>query len=293
MPELPEVETTLRGIQPKILHQVIQGITIRHTQLRWPVTPKIKSKTLNQVIQAVERRGKYLLLRLKNGTLLIHLGMSGKLRILPKDTPAQKHDHIDLIFSHDILRFTDPRRFGAFLWVEGDPSQHMLLKRLGVEPLTTAFNGRYLKQQAQRRVLAVKLFIMDNQVVVGVGNIYANEALFLAKIHPQTSVSSLDLAECNRLARAIKQVLRSAIRAGGTTLRDFSDSQGNPGYFSQDLQVYGRQNLPCFNCARPLALIKLGQRATVFCPSCQVITASPPSYSKAVHVRNAKSNISN
>jgi formamidopyrimidine-DNA glycosylase len=270
MPELPEVETTMNGIRPFILHQKVVDIEIRHFQLRWPVPKNLKKVLTGQIVTAVLRRGKYLLLTTKTGTLIIHLGMSGSLRILPVATLAKKHDHIDLIFAnHQCLRFTDPRRFGAVLWTADDPSQHILISHLGPEPLSPAFTAQYLWQLAQGRKAPVKTFIMDGQTVVGVGNIYASEALFLAGIHPKKAAGKISIADYKKLVLAIKQVLRAAIKQGGTTLKDFVNSEGKKGYFKVHLQVYGRGGEPCLTCGNKLKDLRLGQRNTVFCSRCQ------------------------
>lgn len=270
MPELPEVETTLRGIQPHIEGQQISKITVRHHQLRWPIPRHLNQLLQNKVIHQVQRRAKYLLLDLQIGTLILHLGMSGSLKILSHATPAQKHDHIDFeLKNKKILRFTDPRRFGAVLWTEDDPMMHALLKNLGPEPLSKEFSGRYLWQRAQKKQTNIKSFIMNNKIVVGVGNIYAAEALFLAKLHPQRAVNTMTQDQFEQLAKAIKVILRQSIKKGGTTLKDFVDSNGQPGYFSQSLKVYGRVGLACEVCGTKLQSARLGQRSTVFCVKCQ------------------------
>lgn len=268
MPELPEVETTLRGIEPHLMNQSITRVTIRHYGLRWPIAPNIQKILTGQQIIELSRRGKYLLLHLTRGILIIHLGMSGRLSILSPNIAPQKHDHVDVILSNQaLLRFTDPRRFGAFLWT--DTLAHPLLAHLGVEPLTQDFSGAYLFARAQKKTLPVKTFIMDQKIVVGVGNIYANEALFLAGIHPQAVTKNISIERYCALVKIIKQVLRRAITQGGTTLKDFLNSEGKPGYFSQQLHVYGRAQLPCTRCQTLLEAVMLGQRNTVFCPHCQ------------------------
>ncbi len=270
MPELPEVETTLWGIYPHIQAQRIKDVIIRHPRLRWPIPHQIGSKLIGNKIEQIQRRAKYLLLTVGKGTLIIHLGMSGRLRILTKSIPPQKHDHIDIVFSnHKILRFTDPRRFGAFLWTEQAIHLHSLLKNLGPEPLEKSFTSRYLLQQAQDRKIPIKSFIMDNKIVVGVGNIYAAEALFLAKINPLKPVKNITLIEFTRLVTAIKKILRLAIKQGGTTVKDFVNSEGKPGYFSQYLKVYGRAGMPCVSCQTILQSVRIGQRSTVYCGRCQ------------------------
>lgn len=272
MPELPEVETTLRGISSYIILQRIVCVTVRQPKLRWPIPKNLASLLKTQTITELSRRGKYLLLKTKTGTLLIHLGMSGSLCIKPKNTPYKKHDHVDIEFANQlILRFTDPRRFGAILWIENDVAQHVLLKNLGKEPLDPTCNGNYLWQKAQRRNVQVKIFIMDNKVLTGVGNIYATEALFLAGIHPTTSVKQLSKQQFELLAKAIKKILRLAIKQGGTTLRDFLHSEGKPGYFINSLQAYGRNNLTCFRCNTKIESIRIGQRNSYFCRKCQPI----------------------
>lgn len=269
MPELPEVETTRRGIAPHVLGKRIRQIRVRQPRLRWPVPDDIHQAEGRQ-IQAVERRGKYLLLRLRNGTLLIHLGMSGSLRLVGADEPPLLHDHVDLLCSDGTcLRYCDPRRFGAWLWTTAPPLHHPLLAALGPEPLTDAFSGAYLTQRAAGRTVPVKTFLMDSHVVVGVGNIYANEALFRAGIHPRRAAGNIHGDRYESLVQAVKQVLTAAIALGGTTLRDFVGGDGKPGYFQQTLNVYGRGGEPCRQCGHRLQEIRLAQRATVFCKTCQ------------------------
>lgn len=269
MPELPEVETTLRGIYPSLLGQQVTQVILRQTKLRWPIPSKLKKILLDQTINSIRRRGKYLLLDFAHGTLILHLGMSGRLRILSEHLPPKKHDHADFHFSNGILlRLTDPRRFGAILWSD-NPDHHPLLRSLGPEPLTDAFDGTYLTQRAKGRKLPVKSFIMDSRIVTGVGNIYAAEALFRAGIHPGQAAGAITLKSYAALAQAIKQVLQHAIKKGGTTLKDFMKSDGSPGYFSIELQVYGRGGEPCVKCGQPLAEMRIGQRSTVFCKQCQ------------------------
>ena len=243
---------------------------LRQRALRWPVPRNLHALLAGQHVQSVERRGKYVLLGLERGTLLIHLGMSGHLRLLPAHTPPGKHDHVDIVIrGGKALRLTDPRRFGAILWVEGDPLRHKLLARLGPEPLGKGFSGEYLYQKSRHRKAPIKSFLMDAHVVVGVGNIYANEALFLAGIRPTRAAGRLSLAQCQSLSKAIKAVLKKAIAAGGTTLRDFLSAAGSKGYFQQRLQVYGRGGETCYRCQGLLREERLGQRSTVFCPHCQ------------------------
>ncbi len=270
MPELPEVETIRCGIEPFIKGRRVTQVIVRTPRLRWPVPVDLASRLCGETIQGVERRAKYLLLRTEVGTLLIHLGMSGFLRVLQPLQPPGKHDHADVVFDGGIcLRLNDVRRFGALLWLDGDPRQHSLLADLGPEPLSAELTGDYLYQRSQGRRLAVKPFIMDSKVVVGVGNIYANESLFRAGIDPSRAAGRLSLARYQRLVQVIRQVLQEAIAAGGTTLRDFSDQDGRPGYFAQQLQVYGRAGKPCSICGQAIVKIQLGQRSTYFCRQCQ------------------------
>lgn len=268
MPELPEVETTRRGIAPWMLHQRITAVKVRHRQLRWEVPEEVMSLR-NQSVLDVERRGKFLLITVPRGQMLLHLGMSGSLRVLPRAMPPGPHDHVDFLLDNDrLVRFNDPRRFGALLWTP-TPGEHALLSRLGPEPLSDIFNGDYLYQRSRGRRISVKPFIMTNGVVVGVGNIYAQESLFMAGIHPGRQAGRIGRDRYERLAQAIKQVLAKAINAGGTTLRDFTRTDGNPGYFSQSLAVYGRADKPCQQCGQPLKSDRHGQRSTVWCSHCQ------------------------
>ena len=270
MPELPEVETTRRGIAPKILGQTITAVLIRQPKLRWPVTASLAEELPGLCFRNIDRRGKYLLLDAEQGVLLIHLGMSGSLRIVPLGTAANKHDHIDILFSNNIvLRYTDPRRFGCMLWVTQPVLQHPLLENLGPEPLSDEFDGRYLKAQGRGKKIAVKNFIMDSSVVVGIGNIYANEALFNAAIRPSCQAGKISITRYRFLVEQLKSVLQDAIHVGGTTLRDFTGSDGKPGYFKQSLKVYGRGGEPCIQCDRVLTEIRIGQRSTVYCKHCQ------------------------
>lgn len=271
MPELPEVETTKAGIIPIALSQTISKIIIRAPKLRWPIPKNIAKNLPGQVVRSIERRAKYLLLNFDTGTLIIHLGMSGRLRIMNTDTPAEKHDHVDICFSNgNYLRYTDPRRFGAILWTDRSALEHKLLIDLGPEPLTTAFTGKHLWQQAQNKKLPVKAFIMDAKVVVGVGNIYASEALFAAKIDPRKPAQQVTAEQYIELAKHIKRILKAAIAQGGTTLKDFYTAEGKPGYFSQKLQAYGRDKEPCMVCSTPIASVVIGQRNTFYCPKCQL-----------------------
>lgn len=270
MPELPEVETTRNGIMPYLLNQTINKIIIRENRFRLPVPEHLSRHCAKQKILAIKRRAKYLLLQLEQGHLLIHLGMSGHLRIVDATVPIQKHDHIDLILNNElILRFSDPRRFGIFTYLEEDPANHTLIKSLGPEPLTEAFNALYLAQKIQNRKKPIKAVIMDNHVVVGVGNIYATEGLFRAKIHPARPAHTLNKSELEALVYFINEVLQEAITQGGTTLKDFYGFDGKPGYFRLALQAYGRYQEPCFLCTTPLESLIIGGRSSVFCPECQ------------------------
>ena len=270
MPELPEVETSRCGIEPHIINQVVDSIIIRQSKLRWPIPDAIHAM-VGETITAVKRRGKYLLLVTEKGSAIIHLGMSGSLRIFAEFSEPQKHDHVDILFRNKTcLRYTDPRRFGAVLWTPADPLAHPLLAKLGPEPLLTDFNPDYLFQRTQKSQKAVKAFIMDSHIVVGVGNIYATVALFDAGIHPVRAAKTLSIAEIKQLVGSIKRILKQAIKQGGTTLRDFQSSDGKPGYFKQQLRVYGRAGLACKQCAALLQKIQIGQRTTVYCPDCQV-----------------------
>ncbi|MFZ2160842.1 MAG: bifunctional DNA-formamidopyrimidine glycosylase/DNA-(apurinic or apyrimidinic site) lyase [Sideroxyarcus sp.] len=270
MPELPEVETTLRGIEPHLSGQQVKDVIIRNSRLRWPIPENLPRLLRGQTMRGLQRRAKYLLIAFDHGTLILHLGMSGSLRILPSGTPAAKHDHFDLVLnSGQLLRLRDPRRFGAVLWHEGNVAQHPLLAALGPEPLEAAFDDEYLHRATRSRKAAIKPVIMDSHLVVGVGNIYANEALFRAGIRPQLAANKLSPARCRRLAQNIREVLLEAIRQGGSTLRDFVHSDGSSGYFQQNYFVYGRTGEPCRICGTPIKQIKQGQRSTFYCPVCQ------------------------
>ncbi len=271
MPELPEVETTRRGIAPHITGRRVIRVVVRESRLRWPVPPELEQQLPGQTIDSVERRGKYLLLGTNRGTLILHLGMSGSLRLLDSGEPPRRHDHLDILFEGDrCLRLRDPRRFGAALWTETDPQRHERLANLGPEPLDNGFNGDHLYSRARGRRIAIKPFIMDSRVVVGVGNIYACESLFMAGIHPLRPAGRISRKRCKRLASAIQHTLRRAIAAGGTTLRDFLSSEGRPGYFRQQLQVYGRPGEPCLRCHNPIRQIQQAQRSTFYCSRCQI-----------------------
>ncbi|MDX1735087.1 MAG: bifunctional DNA-formamidopyrimidine glycosylase/DNA-(apurinic or apyrimidinic site) lyase [Halioglobus sp.] len=269
MPELPEVETTRRGIEPHCIGRRVEAVIVRQPSLRWPVPPDLPQRLRGLEVEAVDRRAKYLLLRTRDGTLMIHLGMSGSLRLVPATEQPATHDHIDLILSGgSCLRFNDPRRFGSFHWLRpGEPVP--LLDHLGPEPLSADFDGAYLYGLSRGRRGPVKNFIMDGKVVVGVGNIYASEALFLAGIRPDRAAGRVSRARYERLSEEIKRVLTSAITQGGTTLRDFVGGDGKPGYFAQQLRVYGRAGEPCRRCGAPLREVRLGQRSSVYCVACQ------------------------
>ena len=269
MPELPEVETTRRGIAPHIEQQTVTGLIVRQRQLRWPI-PSSLSAIRGAQIESVARRAKYLLIYTSTGTAIVHLGMSGSLRIVDAGEPVRKHDHVDIVLQDgQCLRFHDPRRFGAILWTKKDPLKHKLIEPLGPEPLGDDFTGEYLFALSRKRRMAVKAFIMDSRIVVGVGNIYASEALFLAGIRPSSPAGRISQKRYIQLASSIRQVLATAIGMGGTTLRDFINPEGNPGYFKQSLNVYGRAGEPCPQCGKPIKSAIIGQRNTFFCTTCQ------------------------
>jgi len=269
MPELPEVETTRRGVEPYLCNQTIQQVIVREHRLRWPVPPDLNSRLSGLVVRHVGRRAKYLLIEFDSGYLLIHLGMSGSLRLVEPGTPPEKHDHIDFILQDRILRYHDPRRFGAVLWHMGPLEFHPLLKNLGPEPLDAEFDGERLYQSTRGKKGAIKQLLMNNHLVVGIGNIYANETLFDAAIHPTRSGQSLSRAECTLLVDMIKQTLLRSIAAGGSTLRDFVGADSKPGYFQQSYKVYGRAGLPCPRCGTPIYQMRQGQRSSYYCPLCQ------------------------
>ncbi len=269
MPELPEVETTRRGVAPYLVGQRVRAAVLRRPDLRWPIAPEIAVELPGQAIEAVNRRAKYLLIQVGTGSALLHLGMSGSLRVLPQDTPPGRHDHVDLrLDSGRVLRFHDPRRFGCLLWQPAG-TLHPLLADLGPEPLDDAFDGACLWRASRGRRAPVKTFLMDQSVVVGVGNIYAAEALFRAGIAPVRPAGKVSRERYAALARAVKLTLAQAIARGGTTLRDFSAPDGGAGYFAQELAVYGRAGLHCHACGSVLRSATLGQRASVWCPRCQ------------------------
>lgn len=268
MPELPEVETTARGIAPHIEGQSITAMTVRDRRLRWPIPVGMEDQVAGQTVRHVRRRAKYLLLALERGTLILHLGMSGSLRITPREAPPEKHDHYDLAFEQILLRYRDPRRFGMCDYLEDPPETHRLLVDLGPEPFDSTFDGQWLYARSRGRKGPVKVFIMNASVVTGVGNIYANEALFRAGILPSRAAGRISLARYEMLARHIQAVLAEAISAGGTTLRDFVSETGRPGYFRTALKVYDRAGEPCPCGKATVRQCVIGQRSTFFC-ECQ------------------------
>ena len=270
MPELPEVETTRRGILAALRGKRVTAMVLREPRLRWPVDRTLVTSLPGQRVRDVRRRAKYLLIELERGTLIAHLGMSGSLRVLAPETPLLAHDHYDLLLdSGRCLRFNDPRRFGSLVWAAGDPGQHALLKDLGPEPLEGAFNVDYLAGKARRRKVAIKQFLMDQKVVVGVGNIYASEALFRAGISPRRAAGRVARARLEALVESVRGVLGDAIHQGGTTLRDYVNAEGTPGYFRQELYVYERAGKPCRRCGTAVRQLVQGQRSTYYCPGCQ------------------------
>lgn len=271
MPELPEVETTRRGIAPHVVGKKVLRVTVRDARLRWRVPPALVRALPGQSIHRVERRAKYLLLAAEAGTVILHLGMSGSLRLAPAGQQAGKFDHVDIVLDDGAsLRLRDPRRFGAVLWTTADPARHKLLAHLGPEPLGPDFDGDHLYRWSRGRTRAIRDLLLDGRIVAGIGNIYANEALFAAGIRPARAAGRLTRAECARLARALRATLKRAIRAGGTTLRDFRGGDDRAGYFQLALKAYGRDGLPCPTCARPIRLRRLGQRSAFYCARCQI-----------------------
>jgi formamidopyrimidine-DNA glycosylase len=268
MPELPEVEVTRRGLEPHLSGRVISAVEVRQPLLRWPVSKAVHSLA-GRTVRGVRRRGKYLLVDCGDGHLILHLGMSGSLRMLPPGTPAEKHDHFDLVLGDRVLRLRDPRRFGAVLWTTDAVDAHPLIAGLGVEPLSQALNAACLHQITRAHRTAIKLFLMDGRRIVGVGNIYASESLFRARINPRKSARRLSAEQSVRLAKAIKDTLNAAIKAGGSTLRDFVGAEGNAGYMQNRFWVYDREGKPCRRCRTPIKRIVQGQRSTFFCPTCQ------------------------
>jgi formamidopyrimidine-DNA glycosylase len=270
LPELPEVETTRRGLAPYVRGRRIAALAIYEPRLRWPVPRDLPKKVAGQRILRIGRRAKYLLLGLESGTLLLHLGMSGNLRAVPADTPRRAHDHFDLMLDSGLaVRFNDPRRFGSLLYAGADPRAHPLLAQLGPEPLAAAFDPDYLWRITRGRRVAIKQLLLNSRLVAGVGNIYASEALFRARIRPQRQARTLSRADAARLVRGVRAVLRQAIRSGGTTLRDYLGADGAPGYFRQRLYVYERRGQPCRRCRTPVRMLTQGQRSSYYCPSCQ------------------------
>ena len=295
MPELPEVEITRRGLLP-LLNQTVANVVIRNASMRWPIPAHLPETLINQKLLSLKRRAKYILAdfgamsgeeNIKSGTLLLHLGMSGRISLLDRNYPPEKHDHFDVAFTNgSVLRLRDPRRFGAVLWAGLEPNapghllssslrefdspcNHALLASLGPEPLDDIFNAKYLHQQLKSRSAAIKIAIMDSHLVVGVGNIYASESLFRARIHPETPAKNLTIKQCEKLVSEIRDTLNAALEAGGSSLRDFFGVDGNIGYFQQEYFAYGRTDEPCKVCAKPIKCIRLGQRSTFFCQSCQ------------------------
>jgi len=268
MPELPEVEVTRRGLAPHLIGRVISAVAVREPRLRWPIPRSVRALAGKQV-RAVRRRGKYLLVDCGDGHLILHLGMSGSLRLVPPGTPAGKHDHFDLLLGEKCLRLRDPRRFGAVLWTSRSPDAHPLLAHLGVEPLSRALTGAHLYRLSRALRIPVKQFLMDAKRVVGVGNIYASESLFRAGIDPRSRAGKISLQKYEKLVAAIKVTLRAAIKAGGSSLRDFVGSDGASGYFQNRVLVYDRGGMPCRRCRTPIKRIVQGARATYFCASCQ------------------------
>ncbi|HLW03943.1 MAG TPA: bifunctional DNA-formamidopyrimidine glycosylase/DNA-(apurinic or apyrimidinic site) lyase [Azoarcus sp.] len=269
MPELPEVETTRRGIGPLLTGRFASGCVVRNGRMRLPVPTDLHEHIVGRRLEAVERRAKYLLLRFANGTVIVHLGMSGSLRIVPVEEAPGAHDHVDLVFGEHVLRMRDPRRFGLVVWHPGDPANHPLLAKLGCEPLEERFDGEWLFASTRGVKAAIKLALMDGRRLVGVGNIYASESLFRARIHPLTPAGRLGRQRCERLAEAIRATLTAAIEAGGSTLRDFVGGDGRAGYFQQQYFVYGREGEPCRVCDRTIRRTIIGQRSTFWCPRCQ------------------------
>ena len=279
MPELPEVEITRRGLLP-LLNQTVKNVVIRNASMRWPIPAHLPKTLKNQKLISLNRRAKYILAtfqneKLEHGTLLLHLGMSGHISLLDRNYPPEKHDHFDIEFqrsdgkSGQILRLNDPRRFGAVLWAGLEANKHALLQPLGLEPLSDEFNEKYLHENIRTRSAAIKTTIMDGHLVVGVGNIYASESLFRARINPQLAANKVSLAKCKQLADEIKNTLNDALKAGGSSLRDFVKTDGTPGYFQQEYFVYGRTGEPCKVCGKPIKTVRLGQRSTFYCKVCQ------------------------
>jgi len=270
VPELPEVETTKRGIAGALLGHRVSNAAVRDRRLRWPIPANFESTVHGQTVRSVERRAKYILVGFDNGSLILHLGMSGSLRLVQPGTPPRPHDHWDLeLDSGWVLRFHDPRRFGSLHWTEGDPAKHPLLAKLAPEPLSDVFDAEYLYRATRKRSVAIKQLLMNSSIVVGVGNIYASEALFRAGVAPRRRARRITKAEAAKLVAAVKQVLEAAIKIGGTTLRDYLDPDGSPGYFRQKLFVYERADSACRICQSTVKHFTQGQRSTYWCPTCQ------------------------
>ena len=270
MPELPEVESTRRDLAREVAGRVIDRVLVRDRRLRWPVPAELPRRLAGCTIGEVRRRAKYLLIGTGNGTVLVHLGMSGSLRLLDAHTTPGLHDHIDVILDDGrCLRYHDPRRFGCWLWTESDPARHRLLAHLGPEPLGPEFDGTRLHERLRGRTAPIKNLLMDSRIVAGVGNIYANEALFIAGIDPRRAGGRVARRRVDRLVCAVREVLAVAVDAGGTTLRDYTRTDGASGEFTDWLNVYGRDGEPCPSCAAPIARTTLGQRTTWFCRRCQ------------------------
>ncbi|OOF67897.1 bifunctional DNA-formamidopyrimidine glycosylase/DNA-(apurinic or apyrimidinic site) lyase [Rodentibacter caecimuris] len=268
MPELPEVETAMKGVSPYLEGFTIEKIVVRQPKLRWPVSSKL-AKMTNAKIITLSRRAKYLIIHTDQGYIIGHLGMSGSVRIVPHNSLIDKHDHLDIVMNNGkLLRYNDPRRFGAWLWTEKLDDFHLFMK-LGPEPLSDKFNGDYLFKKSRKKLTSLKTFLMDNSVVVGVGNIYANESLFLSGLHPLKTAGKLTKAQSHSLVNTIKNVLETAIKQGGTTLKDFLQPDGRPGYFAQELQIYGKKNQPCPKCGQKIESLVISQRNSFYCPQCQ------------------------
>jgi formamidopyrimidine-DNA glycosylase len=270
MPELPEVETTRRGVAPHVVGRRIAALHVYDSRLRWPVPADLAQRLVGRTIEVVDRRSKYLLFRMGPDTLLVHLGMTGSLRVFHKAPARRAHDHVDLVMDDGtLLRYNDPRRFGAMLWLPAPAAEHPLLARLGPEPFDRSFDAAYLWRALRNRTAAIKLALMDNGVVVGVGNIYASESLFRAGIRPTTPARKVSRPRLARLVEGVRAVLTEAIAKGGSTLRDYVDARGEPGYFQLDYFVYGRAGEPCRVCGRTIRERRLGGRASYYCPRCQ------------------------
>lgn len=271
MPELPEVETVRRGLTPWLQHRRINAAVVREPRLRWPIPADLPTRLAGRRVERLDRRGKYIIVTLDSGDrVILHLGMSGRVLVLEPDEPLRKHDHVDWqLDSGRLMRFHDPRRFGAMLWWPADQSEHALLRGMGPEPFSDTFDGDYLFRASRGRSAPVKSFVMDARIVVGAGNIYAAEALFRAGIRPGRAAGRLTRADCTRLAECIREVLGEAVELGGTTLRDFAGADGESGYFQQQLSVYGRDGEPCRACASVIRRVVIGQRSSFYCARCQ------------------------